>query len=495
MAAIFWFSAQNGTASDGMSIPIADWLRQSFPFHLTTEQANHLVRKAAHFTIYFLLGCFVSGWSSGFRWSAAVWIPVSTAFCACYAAGDEFHQSFTAMRSPSIYDVLLDTAGALTGALFVLLLCHIVRKSHSAEGGKSMICPNCGYDNPDNVVCCVKCGEELVDSKSLFQPEQKKIDMQEPDVYEPYEDGEEQEAPRKSHVSMIVLTVFLCLLAAVAGLSFAWHQERGAWPWEQLMAAGQTLSTHTTSSSSSTVSSMPELPQNYSAADIAAAIRKSNFQAFGVSDAEISGIKTDTQTLSDAALVQFTVTKAMATVHMQMRIPHPSTASGADSSAVSSKVDTPAVTSWSVDLWKLTGTWNDSAGNTLLVETCSAGSISAYYISAGTTDSRLVNGSISETGYVSLVSSKAQISGQFSPGGTASMTVTLDGEKSQTQQFVMLSTAVANLPTVYTPAPSSASVSSNDAASAVESSVPAVNSQISAVSSQKPAASKPKNSH
>ena len=477
-------------------MPIADWFHQSFPFHLTIEQANHLVRKAAHFTIYFLLGCFVSGWSSGFRWSAAKWIPVSTAFCACYAAGDEFHQSFTVMRAPSIYDVLLDTVGSLTGALVVLLLCHIVRKSHSAEGGKSMICPNCGYDNPDNVVCCVKCGEELVDSKSLFQPEQKKIDMQEPDVYEPYEDGEEQEAPRKSHVPMIVLTVFLCLLAAVAGLSFAWHQERGAWPWEQLMAVGQMFSTHTVSNSSSAVSSsMPELPQDYSAADIAAAIRKSNFQAFGVSDAEISGIKTDTQTLSDAALVQFTVTKAMATVHMQMRIPRPSTMSSADTSAVSSKVDTPAVTSWSVDLWKLTGTWNDSAGNTLLVETCSAGSISAYYISAGTTDSRLVNGSISETGYVSLVSSKAQISGQFSPGGTASMTVTLDGEKSQTQQFVMLSTAVANLPTVYTPTSSTASASSDDTAGTTESSAPAVTSQIPAASSQKSAASKPKVSH
>lgn len=450
MAVIYYCSAQNGAQSDGMSVPIAQWLQKTFHLNLTQAAANHIVRKTAHFSIYFLLGVFVSGWSSGFHWKASVWVPVSTALCALYAASDEFHQSFVSMRCPSGLDVLLDTAGALVGSMMLLLLYYICRRFHSAEGGASMICPNCGYDNPDDVLCCVKCGESLVDSSTLFSPDGKEIDMSEPDVYEPYE--EEKEAPHKSRAPAVVLTILLCLVAGAAGLSFAWHQECGVWPWEQLLA-GKGASQVSAAQQSS--------PKSYTAADLAAVVHDSGFEAFEVSEAEISGIKTDVQTLPNAALVQFTVTKAMAVIHMQVRIPTLSASSAAETAVSSAAtLDKPAVTAWSVDPWKLTGTWNDTAGNTLLIETCSGGSLSAYYIPAGTTDSRMISGSISETGYISLVSSKTQISGQFSPNGTGLLTVTMDGDKSQTQQFVMLSTAVANLPKT-----SSASGPSSDSSS------------------------------
>jgi VanZ family protein len=35
-----------------------------------------------------------------------------------YAGSDEFHQSFTSGRHPSVMDVGIDTLGAITGALF-----------------------------------------------------------------------------------------------------------------------------------------------------------------------------------------------------------------------------------------------------------------------------------------------------------------------------------------------------------------------------------------
>ena len=487
MLTIFFFSAQNGTSSDGMSMPIADWLRQNLHLPLTDVQANHFVRKAAHFLIYLLLAVFASGWTSGFHWSAAAWLPVTVAFCALYAASDEFHQSFTAQRSPALQDVLLDTFGALTGALLVLLLLHIFHHFHNRRGGASMICPNCGYDNADDVICCIKCGEPLVDNKALFPPEDdEKVDLSEPDVYEPYE--EEEVPEQKSKAPLVILIIFLCLVAVAAGLSIAWHQERGVWPWQQLFS--NTASSQEGESSSHTPILPQKTVQTYTAADLAAAVQKSGFQAFAVAESEISGIKVDTQTLEDSAIVQFTVTKAMAILHMQIRFPMANPASSAvsgDAAASSAvKEENPVVTSWGVDTWKLTGTWNDAGGNALIIETCSAGNMTAYYIPAGSTDSRQISGSISETCEISLLSSKTQISGQFSPNGTGLLSVTLDGSKAQTQQFVMLSTAMASIPSAPSATPSLPPVSSAVSSSAVsaQTSVSSVASQQSAVPSQ-----------
>lgn len=465
MALIYCFSAQDGAASDGISLPIAHWLQQNLHLALTDLQANHLVRKAAHFTIYLLLASFISGWVSGFHWSAAAWVPVCIVFCALYAAGDEFHQSFSAQRTPSLWDVLLDAVGALIGALLTLLLLHIFNHSANRKGGSSMICPNCGFDNADDVICCVKCGEPLIDSKTLFSPDGHKIDLSEPDVYEPYED-EEEELEHKSHKPVVVLIVFLCIIAVTAGLSLAWQQEKGIWPWQQLFA---NVSSSQAASSSSLTPLIPEKAvQSYNAADLAAAVQQSGFQTFAVAESEISGIQVDSQTLENAALVQFTVKKAMAILHMQVRFPveAPASSASGESSATSSnaKQDKPIVTSWGVDTWALTGTWNDAGGNTLVITSCSTGSMTAYYIPAGKTDSRQISGSISETGEISLLSSKTQINGQFSPNGTGLLSVTLDGNKTQTQQFVMLSTALASIP-------SSSQLSSVPTSSAASSAV------------------------
>lgn len=50
---------------------------------------------------------------------------ISWLLAAGYAAFDEFHQSFTAERTPLFQDVILDSVGALTGILIVYLFVRL----------------------------------------------------------------------------------------------------------------------------------------------------------------------------------------------------------------------------------------------------------------------------------------------------------------------------------------------------------------------------------
>jgi VanZ family protein len=116
-------------SSDGMSFqhssriigPFVHWL---FP-HLSDGAVHAIVmfaRKCAHVTEYAVLGLLlwrvlrrpaepmVPSW----RWSHA---GLALALAALYAATDEFHQAFVPSRQASVWDVLLDTAGAALGLL------------------------------------------------------------------------------------------------------------------------------------------------------------------------------------------------------------------------------------------------------------------------------------------------------------------------------------------------------------------------------------------
>ncbi|WP_323741789.1 VanZ family protein [Salinibacillus xinjiangensis] len=46
---------------------------------------------------------------------------ISIVLTICYAAFDEFHQGFTPNRTPYAGDVVIDTVGALFGAIFSLI--------------------------------------------------------------------------------------------------------------------------------------------------------------------------------------------------------------------------------------------------------------------------------------------------------------------------------------------------------------------------------------
>lgn len=115
MGLIFWFSAQPDSGQQSGWVMMA--LLSFVPVEATPEvvdAAHHLLRKAAHFTEYAILAG-LTWWAlppSGFKRAAVAW-----AIATVYAASDEYHQGFVANRGPSVWDVGIDSLGALTAVV------------------------------------------------------------------------------------------------------------------------------------------------------------------------------------------------------------------------------------------------------------------------------------------------------------------------------------------------------------------------------------------
>lgn len=81
------------------------------------------IRKAAHFLTYFILGgSLYLGLSPKLKQKSSV-LGLLFAWLAAtgYAATDEFHQMLTGGRTPLFQDVMLDSFGALTACLIIML--------------------------------------------------------------------------------------------------------------------------------------------------------------------------------------------------------------------------------------------------------------------------------------------------------------------------------------------------------------------------------------
>jgi len=131
---IFFASTGNLSASNTSRIlrPLLLWL---FPdiTEATLLQAHFLVRKGAHFTEYAILSllaarAFLS--SSKFYLRRRWWVA-SPALVAFVALLDEYHQSFVATRTGTIYDSLIDiTGGACAVAVVALWRAARGRRTH-----------------------------------------------------------------------------------------------------------------------------------------------------------------------------------------------------------------------------------------------------------------------------------------------------------------------------------------------------------------------------
>ncbi|ARK32005.1 VanZ family protein [Halalkalibacter krulwichiae] len=88
-----------------------------------------LLRKAAHFSLFFVLGFLMyrALIACGFR-RATSYIG-SLIFVLMYAISDEVHQAFTPNRSPLVEDVLLDFSGGLTGVTLAFVLFFKTKKN------------------------------------------------------------------------------------------------------------------------------------------------------------------------------------------------------------------------------------------------------------------------------------------------------------------------------------------------------------------------------
>jgi len=121
MGAIFLFSSDLFSDSNTSSLlgPLVSALIPS----LTGEQIDLLhvgLRKLGHWCEYFILALLlmraVKGQFPSWNWSShLIW---SLGLATLYAGGDEWHQSFVPSRSASILDVLIDSFGAVCGALW-----------------------------------------------------------------------------------------------------------------------------------------------------------------------------------------------------------------------------------------------------------------------------------------------------------------------------------------------------------------------------------------
>ena len=122
LPAVAWACLISGLSTDAFSsehtsrliIPILHWM---FP-HASTdtlEVLHAVIRKSAHFTEYAILGALLF---RAFRADAPIrwrlrWAVYSFVAAGSWALLDEFHQTLTRTRGGSVWDVLLDSSGAL----------------------------------------------------------------------------------------------------------------------------------------------------------------------------------------------------------------------------------------------------------------------------------------------------------------------------------------------------------------------------------------------
>ncbi|MCC5892525.1 VanZ family protein [Exiguobacterium sp.] len=85
----------------------------------TVGLIEFLIRKAAHFTIFFILGALFVKAVARVRLHAGLILLFAWTLANTVAIYDEFHQSLTPERTPLIQDVVLDSVGALCGVLLV----------------------------------------------------------------------------------------------------------------------------------------------------------------------------------------------------------------------------------------------------------------------------------------------------------------------------------------------------------------------------------------
>ena len=134
---IFYFSAQPDTVSGEQSGFFAQILEDAVIFisgPAGDESAlyallDHLVRKAAHFTVYFILGILShrAYWHSGVQRRPRC-LALALVTCALYASTDEVHQFFVPGRAMMLTDVLLDSVGALAGSAASTFFLNVGRK-------------------------------------------------------------------------------------------------------------------------------------------------------------------------------------------------------------------------------------------------------------------------------------------------------------------------------------------------------------------------------
>lgn len=133
MIIVFSFSNQNGEESQNMSDTITDKIIQTICSSIdkderqgTKDFVSFVVRKLAHFTIYFIGGILIFGLINTFSIKMKYIVILTVMFGFLYAVSDEIHQFFVSDRSARAMDVLIDTSGVGVAVICRYLVFKIV---------------------------------------------------------------------------------------------------------------------------------------------------------------------------------------------------------------------------------------------------------------------------------------------------------------------------------------------------------------------------------
>ena len=88
----------------------------------------HLIRKLAHFIEFAILGILFYMNLDTYHYRRRIWLSI--VFSVVYAIGDEIHQLFVLNRYCSVYDMLVDSLGAVTGIILFHQLLDLWKKHY-----------------------------------------------------------------------------------------------------------------------------------------------------------------------------------------------------------------------------------------------------------------------------------------------------------------------------------------------------------------------------
>ena len=132
MILIFLFSSQVGEVSNGNNKFVV-YVLNLIGLDLNSifgTLCDFIVRKAAHFTEYFILYVLLYR-AINAKKNADIKVFIGAIIIVfLYACSDEFHQAFVPGRAAAFRDVLVDTCGGLTA--FLIMYISVILKKSSA---------------------------------------------------------------------------------------------------------------------------------------------------------------------------------------------------------------------------------------------------------------------------------------------------------------------------------------------------------------------------
>lgn len=126
MILVLSFSNQTGEESQRLSdiitnkiVNIVIKVNSNMEYKDVKDDISFIVRKAAHFSIYFIGGILIFNFINTFPLEKRKTICLTILIGILYAISDEIHQLFISGRAGQVTDVLIDSSGIIIGTILI----------------------------------------------------------------------------------------------------------------------------------------------------------------------------------------------------------------------------------------------------------------------------------------------------------------------------------------------------------------------------------------